>query len=143
MTEEVLAAPEPVDSEDLPEVDRELTPEEQIEELKAMLADGRISICKFDRHFQRCWSQILEARGEMTGAKARLSYQASSRKLSAAGSAVNLTANLNRKSRASRKSKEMYQESVIAEPPAAAPESPGPGSPDKVSDKEWRMQSAV
>ena len=122
--------------EELPEEDRDLTPEEQIEQLKVMLREGRIGIMAYDKHFTKNWNKVLKEQGVESPDERRRREslrKEASRKLSRAGTAADLAVSLSggekRRTRASRKSKEMYEEQVLAaEGLLQAPPSPQPAA---------------
>ena len=113
----------------------QLTPEEQIDELTAMLREARIGIHEFDQLHSKIWPKVLEKNGQMSPTMAKKRY--SDHRLSKAATAVNigqvlprqpppksaatltcplaLPQYIERRSRASRKSKEMYREQVEAQ----------------------------
>ena len=111
-------APGPREDEDEEEVeeDRSLTLEEQVDEIIAMLSEGKIGIHQFAALHGKAWTAVLQSRGQEDPVVVRMRRESirrdslgrSSPELGMAVTASGFV----KKSRASRRSKELFREAA-------------------------------
>ena len=104
------------EGEQVEEVDRDLTLEEQVDEIVLMLAEGKIGIHQFAALHGKAWTAVLHSRGQEDPAVVRQraeSIRRSSTGRSSPDLGMAITASgFVKKSRASRRSKELFREAA-------------------------------
>ena len=107
------AADADLEEDEVEEVDRELTLEEQVEEIVLMLAEGKIGIHQFATLHGKAWTAVLQSRGQEDPVMLR--QRAETQRRSSLGSSSPLTmlkSGFAKRSRASRRSKESFRETA-------------------------------